>query len=235
MYQKISMPGASIPLSCQACPFRERDIFASASPQVRMPILSTLQHRQVPARHAVYHANDPGESVYVVRAGLVKLVQHSSSGTQRIVRLVTGGDTIGLESVLGEPYRHSALAVGDVQLCRVSAKAIRAYGCADSGFVQAMLSQMQASLDAADAFLTEMSTGRVSSRVARLLLYLSTRQNNGYCPKLSTTEMGAVVGLTPESVSRVVSRLKRAGVLQPAGRPGWYGCNTASLSELAAA
>jgi hypothetical protein len=100
MLRNISMPGASIPIRCQACPFRGRDIFAAARPQVRMPIRGSLQHRQVPARRAVHHANDPGGSVCVVRAGLVKLVQHCSSGTQRIVRLLTGG---GVGEPRGEP------------------------------------------------------------------------------------------------------------------------------------
>ena len=67
----------------------------------------------------LYNVGDPGQAVFTVRTGVVKLVQYLPNGTYRIVRLLTQGRTARLEATVGEPYSHSAVAVRESLVCRI--------------------------------------------------------------------------------------------------------------------
>ncbi|WP_231561739.1 Crp/Fnr family transcriptional regulator [Nitrosococcus oceani] len=69
----------------------------------------------------------------------------------------------------------------------------------------------------AETWIVQFSTGTVRSRLARLIIYLSL-WNSG--EKINTVrllpgrELAAILGATPESISRVIARWKRQKFLQ---------------------
>jgi CRP/FNR family transcriptional regulator len=70
----------------------------------------------------------------------------------------------------------------------------------------------------ADVWITQFSTGSIRSRVARLitfLYYLEKEINPGYVRLLSGEEMASILGVTPESVSRVIAEFKRQHIVEP--------------------
>lgn len=160
-------------------------------------------------------------SVYVIHDGLVKLVRHLPNGRARIVGLHGPGSVLGMPVADGDEAvsPHSAVTLGHVDVrCWPSCHLRRLRDERPHRYID-LLESLHGHIRQADVWITELSTGRIRSRVARLILYLERIEDGlaeGEVELLTCQDMGEALGVTPESVSRIVAELKRDGVLQPA-------------------
>ena len=81
----------------------------------------------------------------------------------------------------------------------------------------------------ADTWITDFSTGAIRGRVARLIRFL-VENDEASGPRevslLTVDEMADVLGVTAESVSRVMADMKRRKILQSiSDQPDFYRCN----------
>lgn len=217
---------------CEACPARHVDLFAGENRVEREHLITQFRIGAFAPKETIYRMGDPGEFVYLLRFGLVKLVRYSASGDERIVGLARTGDTIGLAALLAQPYRRNAMAISRCEVCRVPAELLRSYNRAQPGFVPKLLAAYQTNLDLADTFLTELSTGSAHARVARLLLFLCAKHDHAESPLISREEMGSLLGLTTETASRIVAEFRRAGALAVVERDRCR-CDLKALSHYA--
>jgi CRP-like cAMP-binding protein len=180
----------------------------------------------------IYGADEPGTGVYTVREGVVRLERSSERGERRIVRLAGPGDLIGMESLLGQTHAADALACTAAKLCRLPRGLVDDLASDQPVLLRDLMKRWQAALDEADEWLTELSVGSARWRMLRLLLKLSefgavgaktgARTGAGH-PAPGTVwlptrqQIGAMLGLTVETASRLVSALKREGVLATPG------------------
>jgi CRP/FNR family transcriptional regulator len=159
-------------------------------------------------------------SVYAIRGGIVKLVRHLPNGRARIVGLHGPGGVIGLPAGAGEaPVNpHSAIALGPVDTrCWSSVHMRRLRSEEPERYIQ-LLETLYGQVRQADLWITEFSTGRIRSRVARLILFLERTEDGpsaGEVELLTCQDMGEMLGVTPESVSRIVADMKRREILVP--------------------
>jgi CRP/FNR family transcriptional regulator len=164
----------------------------------------------------VYQERDSEDAIYTIRRGLVKAVQYLPDGAQRIVRLYNQGNALGVERLLNLPYEHTLIATGPVNLCRIPLNVIRDLNKQTPQLYEELIEHWHSHVRQADTWITQFSTGSVRARVARFILYLAELE--GEVPEdnvelLHGEEMAAVLGVTPESVSRVMAELKRNGTL----------------------
>jgi CRP-like cAMP-binding protein len=75
------------------------------------------------------------------------------------------------------------------------------------------MQRWQHSVSEADAWLTELSAGPAQTRVARLLLHLAetVQSDTIYLP--SREDIGAMLGMTAETASRITAGLRRKHIL----------------------
>ena len=64
----------------------------------------------------------------------------------------------------------------------------------------------------ADAWLTRLSTGSARARLARLLLSLPTGPRDE-CEPFGIDDLGAMLGIIPETSNRVMAELKRGAAV----------------------
>jgi len=216
--------------NCKGCGIRETALFADLTQGDFNLIHLPIDEIVVAPGAALYHVGDEPQALYTVRSGLVKLVQYLPNGGQRIVRLLRAGDTAGLEAALGEPYRHTAIAVHPVLTCRIPRAVIQRLSEETQHLHQQLLRRWHQAVERADAFLVELGTGSARARVARLFLTLIDEQDD--CDFFGREDVGAVLGITTETASRVVAELKRQGVLDES-RPNRFHCDRAALRALA--
>jgi CRP-like cAMP-binding protein len=185
-------------------------------------------------RDTIYHTGSPGDYIYLIRRGLVKLVRYSSSGAERIVQVARQGDTIGMSALLRRPYGRTAMAMTDVELSRVPADLVASAARSQPRLGENLMARFQASLDSADVLLAELSTGDAEARIARLLLFLMDEEQSGESYLPSREDVGALVGTTTETASRAVAAFRRRGLIEPASRDRCR-CNVTALKRLAEA
>ena len=152
--------------------------------------------------------------VFTIRSGLVKLIQYLPNGDRRIVRLLSQGDLAGLESLNGQNADHEAVTMDHVRVCRIPRTVIETLRKETPRLHDSLMRRWQKALSGADSWLTELSTGPARDRVSRLLMLLdkNSQDDSFYLP--TRDDMGAMLGITTESASKVTAELRRKGWLK---------------------
>jgi CRP-like cAMP-binding protein len=202
---------------CAGCPATHIPLLTEGMPSRRELCVTHFRLATFEAKRPIYNVGDPGAALFMVRRGLLKLVRYAHDGAQRVVRLLCPGDSFGFEALLGRPYQHLAVAATACEVCRMPADTILRYGRGNPDVLNAILTQYDKSMDMADMFLAELSTGSAPVRVARLLLFLESVGDETGAPLLSREDMGDVLGISTETASRVIAEFRRHGWVEPAG------------------
>lgn len=168
----------------------------------------------------LFREGGEASSVYAIRQGIVKLVRHLPNGRARIVGLHGPGAVLGLPAGQGggPANPHSAITLGHVDARYWPAAHMRRLRTERPQRYIELLETLYGQVRQADLWITEFSTGRIRSRVARLILFLAQIQEGpaaGEVELLTCQDMGEILGVTPESVSRIVAEMKRTDLLVP--------------------
>lgn len=217
---------------CRTCSVRGSVLFAGLQQHDFDLIHQPIDDIAVPVQGRVYHVGEAGTRVFTLRSGLVKLVQYLPDGSQRIVRLLRSSDVLGLEALLGQPYQHDAIALGAAELCAIPREVVAVLAREQPALHTELLKRWQQALSDADVWLTELSTGTARARVARLLLRLAGPKAAEPFRLLGREDIGAMLGLTPETVSRTVAELRRQKRLREQGA-GLFTVDAAALRRIA--
>lgn len=229
---------AGIVFSDSAAVDADEDFAAAAVRLESGVLLKTARGTRFSARDVIYREGARADTVYAVRDGLVKLISYLPNGRGRIVRLYGRGIWIGLEGLLHQPYEHTAVAVEAVDAFRLRVDTLRAMERSDVQHHVHLMSKWHQHLLEADMWIADFSTGPIRSRVARLLGFLSRVENRDASASvklLTCEEMAAILGVTPESVSRVLAEFKRKGLLSavPSSLSELYRCDADALERVA--
>nr|WP_246152263.1 Crp/Fnr family transcriptional regulator [Roseospira navarrensis] len=219
-------------VECLACGIRESALFADLQEDDFAHIHLPIDEIDFETGTALYHVGDPGQAVFTVRFGLVKLVSYLADGGQRIVRLLRPGDTAGMESLLGLNYEHTAIALRPTGTCRIPREIVNRLAERTPRMHAQLMQRWQRSVQQADAWLTSLSTGNAKARVARLLLLLLDGTDGSDCTLFGREDMGAMLGVTTETTSRIVAEFRRTGILNETG-PNRYTCDVEALTRIA--
>lgn len=194
-------------------------------------LLLRIQNTAFAPKRSLYRQDAPADAVYSLRAGTVKLVHQGAAGETRIVRLLKTGDLAGLEAIASvERYRHSAVAVDGVDACRIPLEVIAHMETAGHDFHRELRKRWQSNLDEADSFISALSSGTAEQRLARLLLKLAEHHSGPQCVALTRSDIGAALGVSMETASRLMADFRRRGLIHGAGRH--LECNAAALRAL---
>ena len=123
---------------------------------------------------------------------------------------------------MGQPYEHTAIAVGDVEVQHVGIHSLQRLNHENPGVLGQLLCQWHGALVHADRWISDFSTGGIKPRVARLLEFLSELEYGQPLDRvelLTVCEMAEILGVTQESVSRILATFKRREILQKMSDP----------------
>jgi len=169
--------------------------------------------RSFARNEAVFAEGDPGDCWYRVVSGTVRLCKLSADGRRHIAEFYFTGDCFGLENV---PERlFAAEAVGDVIVMRYSRRATERAIDDDPSLARALRDMTLR--DLANAQIRLFMLGRMSApeRVANFLLDMFERRDARRALDLpmSRNDIADYLGLTIETVCRVMSAFRRCGVI----------------------
>ena len=190
--------------------------------QEQQTLYDAGRSRRYLAKEVIYRESERVDRIYVIRCGLVKLLSYLPNGRARIVRLHASNYWIGLEGLLGQPYEHTAIAVGDVEIQHISIHNLQHLNHDNPGILGQLLCQWHGALIHADRWISDFSTGGIKPRVARLLEFLAELEYGQPLERvelLTVCEMAEILGVTQESVSRILASFKRRDILQKQSDP----------------
>ncbi|WP_324779310.1 Crp/Fnr family transcriptional regulator [Thiobacillus sedimenti] len=216
---------------CAVCEIRNSVLFSGLTPQELDAILQPIDNLHVPQSAVLYEQGAAAPSVYTLRSGILKLRIDLPNGGQRIVRLLRPGDVAGMETLVGERYHHTAIALRDADVCRIPREVVVQLDRTSPAVHQALMQRWQRSVDQAEHCIVSLSTGTAEARMARLLVMLGCSGNQPETMP-SREDMGALLGVTTETASRIMAEFKRRGLVH-ADRGNEVVCDHAGLVRLA--
>lgn len=217
---------------CAACNVRNFVLFAGLTVPELNAILQPIDNLRARAGTRLYEQGSVAASVYTVRSGMIKLEVDLPNGSQRIVRLLRTGDVIGLEALVADRYHHTAVVLQEADVCRIPREVVARLDRLSPQMHQALLQRWQQSVDQADHFITALSTGTAEARMARLLIMLGCAVDDAGFVLPGREDMGALLGITTETASRIIAGFRRRGLVQiEKGR--YRGCDQRALGRLA--
>ncbi len=200
--------------ACGQCSIRTSVLFGGLEEDEFKKIHDPIHQFALEPGTVLYSAGSEARNLYTVRSGLIKLVQYLPDGSYRIVRLGLPTDLIGLEAVLGQPYGHEAVVLQKAEVCQLPVHLIRQLYQESPGLHEELMCRWHRALSEADSWLTAFSTGTARQRVARLILKLCSLEHGQISQLFSREDMGAMLGITTETASRIIAEFKRKGLLQ---------------------
>jgi CRP-like cAMP-binding protein len=199
---------------CRNCTIRSSVLFNGLNEGDFTLIHNQIEQEVLEPGDTLYKIGDPGQHLFTVRSGLLKLVQYLPDGTQRIVRLVKSTDVLGLEMLVADRYQHDAIVLRTTELCRYPASAVKQLSHSNAVLHKDLMLRWQSALDEAEASLTQFSTGTAKRRIANLLLRLAEVNGSSECYLLSREDIGSLLSMTIETASRTISEFKRLGLIK---------------------
>ena len=193
---------------CESCGIRELVLFADLEEGDFKLIHQPIVELSFKPFQSLYRTDDNPDFVYTIRSGLVKLVNYSSDGRYRIVRLLGKGDLVGIEVLSGQPYAHCAEALEPLEVCRIPVAEVLRINRDTPRLHRQMLSRWQKISSDADYWITDLSTGQARERVIHLLLHLDSISDSDDFFLPSREDMGAMLAITTETASRMISALR---------------------------
>lgn len=201
------------PLECRECGIRHLVLFADLHQEDFGHIHEPISKKTYDPGHHLYRAGETLSTVFTIRQGQIKLVQVAPAGGQRIVRILRRGDLAGIERLVGQTASHDAVTLTPVAVCEIPVSVVERLSRDTPRLHGQLMKRWGEAVSLADSWLTDMSTGPARARVARLIIWLSqhSEQEAFYLP--SREDIGAMLGITTETASRMTAEFRRDGLL----------------------
>ncbi|CAA6800799.1 MAG: transcriptional regulator, Crp/Fnr family [uncultured Thiotrichaceae bacterium] len=217
---------------CATCKIRHLSIFAELEDVLNEDIGSFRPSVMVfDTAETVYRQQVTANNAFTLRKGVVKLIKMLPNGRSQIIRLLRKGDLFGFDGFAGEAYNHTAIAVTNIEVCRLPLNELMALKKKNPEIEQAMMLRWIRSLREAEDMMLELGAKKAPERLASFLFKWCGESGSWQELPLSRLEMGELLGLTIETVSRFLSDWKRKGLINES-RGSIQIADAASLREL---
>lgn len=180
----------------------------------------------------IYAQDEDADLIYRVLRGSVRTTHLQADGRRQVGGFYYEGDVLGVE--VGEAHRFSAEALADCEVLALRRSGSAAY---ESGRLDQMVwAATTCELRRTQSHMLLLGRATASEKVARFLLDIADRFRGEFVVlPMSRQDMADYLGLTIETISRMLGRLQADGVVEFSGSRRYRIRRLASLSELAAA
>lgn len=204
---------------------RDVPLFAGLDPDDLARLSLLITEKRYPRDTVIVSATDPGDALYVVADGEVKVSLWSDNGREVILAALGPGSFFGEMSLVdGEPRSANVACTTDALVLRLGRKeflqVLRSY----PSLAINVMTELCVRLRRADESIGNLALLDVYGRVARYLLELCDEEGEavaeGQVLKQIPTQqhIAARIGTSRETVSRALSEFQRRGFVEPRGK-----------------
>lgn len=205
---------------CRNCGIRDMVLFADLNEEDFNLIHAPIDDLVYQLGQTIYQTSDNAVGVFTLRKGLLKLVRVTEDGRERVVRVLFPGDVVGLEALATGRYDSQAIALSEVLLCRIPLEVIHQLGANSPRLHRKLMEKWQSALKLADDWLADLNFGTARQRVQHFIRKMHEVSGDGTATLFARDDMGSMLDLKLETVSREVTALVRAGVIEPIDKQG---------------
>ncbi|MFN5098335.1 MAG: Crp/Fnr family transcriptional regulator [Limnohabitans sp.] len=205
---------------CRNCGIRDMVLFADLNEQDFGEIHTPIDDMVFVANAKIYSEGQQALGVFTLRKGMVKLVRATADGRERIVRVLRPGDVLGLEALATARFDSEAIALVESSMCRIPLSVLHHLSANSPRLHKRLMQKWQQALKDADDWLADLNFGSARQRVAALALKMRDSEQPAFTTFFARDDMGAMLDIKLETVSREISGLVRDGALKPCDKQG---------------
>jgi CRP/FNR family cyclic AMP-dependent transcriptional regulator len=174
------------------------------------------RERTYPKGSVILFQGDPGDSLYVLRQGRVKVVLIGEDGREVILGVLEPGAHFGeLALIDDQPRSAHVIAMEDSQLLILRREDFRRRVEANPTVAWALLTELSRRLRRADQKIGGLVLLDVPGRISRLLLDLSAESDSATIEKpLTHQTIAQMIGASRETVSRAMKEFQEEGLIR---------------------
>jgi len=170
----------------------------------------------------IFHAGDPGDALFIIVSGEVKIAVPSESGEEAILTTLREGDVFGELAILdGAPRSATAAALVACETVVLPRDRFRELVATEPGIRDALLISLAGELRRLTTHVEELHfldmTGRLAARLVRLAAESGPADHDGAIrlrASLTQAELASMVGCTRQSVNKLLGQFSDAGLVR---------------------
>lgn len=227
------------PLPCATCPVRDRAACAALSDHERNELGHLGHHRTLQRGEILFASGDRSSICATLISGALKISSFGEDGIERILSLIHPAGFVG--ELFAPMARHDVIALTESRLCVFSTKdyvrAIERF----PALGRALLRRSSEDLFESRSLIDLTTRRNARQKVAGFLVSMAhaasaspCRTTNVFELPLTRGEIGGMLGLTIETVSRQMTQLETDGLIERWGPRGVLLKDSSRLTALAA-
>ncbi|MCU0483991.1 MAG: Crp/Fnr family transcriptional regulator [Chloroflexi bacterium] len=183
-------------------------------------VAASLRTRRFRRHEVIFHAGDPGDSLFIVESGSVKIVLASPEGDEAIIATLHRGDYFGELAVLdGAERSATAVAFEPTQLWALSRGPFLGLVETQPGLRAALLTSLAGELRRLTRHVEELHfldlPGRLAARLVELAREADPAGREVHLPwPYTQSDLAAMIGGSRQSVNRLLADLTDEGLLR---------------------
>jgi CRP-like cAMP-binding protein len=209
--------GRSVLESLSTIPF-----FAGLERAALERVAAGMRTRRFRRGEVIFHIGDPGDALFVIVDGEVKISLPSETGDEAILATLRVGDVFGELALLdGAPRSASATAISATETVVLPRDKFRELIATEAGVRDALLASIAGELRRLTTHVEELHfldiTGRLAARLVRLAQEGGTRTSDGTVrlrSNLTQGDLAAMVGCTRQSVNKLLGQFTDDGLIR---------------------
>ena len=195
-------------------------LFAGIDPAELAQLSEVTREKQYPKGSVIVFEDDPGDALFIVREGRVKVVLVSEDGREVILGVLGVGEHFGELSLIDEgPRSAHVIAMEDATLLVLRRDDFKRRVEVTPQLAWALLVELSRRLRRADGQIGGLVLLDVPGRIARLILDAAGEDGGDTIEKpLTHQTIAQMIGASRETVSRAMSEFQEAGLITVARR-----------------
>lgn len=185
-------------------------------------LTGSMRSRRFRRGEVIFHLGDPGDALFVIMSGDVKISLPSETGEEAILATLGSGAVFGELALLdGAPRSASATALTATETVVLPRDRFRELIATEAGVRDALLASIAGELRRLTTHVEELHfldiTGRLAARLVRLAQDGGTRTADGGIrlrKNLTQGDLAAMVGCTRQSVNKLLGQFTDDGMIR---------------------
>lgn len=209
--------GQPVLVSLAAIPF-----FGGLEPAALERLAASMRSRRFRRGEVLFHIGDPGDALFVILSGEIKISLPSDTGEEAILATLGPGALFGELALLdGAPRSASATAMTATETVVLPRERFRELIATEAGVRDALLASIAGELRRLTTHVEELHfldiTGRLAARLVRLAREGGTVMPDGAVrlrTNLTQGDLAAMVGCTRQSVNKLLGQFTDDGFIR---------------------
>ena len=210
---------------CANCRFYEQSLWQPVAGSTVSTLTRSFTRRKLDTGAVLYHQGAASDGIYCVSRGLIALRNFGPDGGSSLLRLVYPGELIGYRAFLtGREHRTEAQALLPSRVCVVAQRDAKQVVQACPAVLARLAERCADELDLCHERIQEAARLSNKTRLARLLDQLMSAhgEEEGSLWRMrlpiSRQDLADILGVQPETLSRLMKHLQDEGRLRSSGR-----------------